>query len=67
MEKCFAMWRMLHDAGVFVNPVVPPATPSNRCLIRLSVMATHTEDQLSNALEIIENITHKLGVVPSEV
>ena len=63
MEKCFAFWRALHDAGIFVNPVVAPATPSNRCLIRLSVMATHTEEQLSRALAIIEMVAKKLGVI----
>lgn len=63
MENCFRMWRMLHDAGLFVNPVVAPATASNRTLIRLSVMATHTTEQLSNALEIIEQVGRRVGVL----
>ncbi|MBI1292360.1 aminotransferase class I/II-fold pyridoxal phosphate-dependent enzyme [bacterium] len=63
MEVCFTMWRMLHDAGIFVNPVVAPATPPDRTLIRLSVMATHTKDQLTRALEIIEKIARSLGIV----
>jgi len=63
METCFAMWRMLHDAGIFVNPVVAPATPPDRTLIRLSVMATHTQDQLSMALDVIEKIARKLGII----
>ena len=67
MEKCFAMWRMLHDAGIFVNPVVSPATPPSRSLIRVSVMATHTIDQLTRALEIIEGISRKLNLMETEV
>lgn len=63
MEKCFAMWRALHDAGIFVNPVVAPATPANRTLIRVSVMATHTIEQLTYALEVIEQIARRLELV----
>ncbi len=62
-ERCFAMWRFLHDAGIFVNPVVTPATPANRALIRLSVMATHTEDQLTRALEIIQEGARRIGLI----
>ena len=63
MEKCFLMWRALHDAGIFVNPVVAPATPPDRTLIRLSVMATHTIDQLTYALDVMEKIGRQLGIV----
>lgn len=62
MDLCFQMWRMLHDAGVFVNPVVAPATPLDRSLIRFSVMATHTIPQLEVALEKIADISKKLGL-----
>lgn len=62
-EMCFRVWRALHDAGIFVNPVIAPATPPNRALIRLSVMATHTIEQLANALEIIEGVCKELGVL----
>lgn len=61
--ECFKFWRALHDAGIFVNPVVAPATPPNQALIRISVMATHTEEQLSAALEVIEKIGRELGVI----
>lgn len=61
--QCFKFWRALHDAGIFVNPVVAPATPPNQALIRISVMATHTEEQLAAALEVIEKIGRELGVI----
>lgn len=60
-ERCFLMWRALHDAGVFVNPVVAPATPPNRALIRFSVMATHTTEQITEALEVIEKVSKQIG------
>lgn len=63
VEDCFRFWRALHDAGVFVNPVVPPATPSTRSLIRLSVMATHTRAQLEQALEAIERVSRSMGML----
>jgi 8-amino-7-oxononanoate synthase len=66
LERCFLFWRMLHDAGLFVNPVVPPATPSTRCLIRLSVMATHTIDQLTYSLEVMERVGRELGVLAAK-
>ena len=46
LEKTFIMWRKLFDAGVFTNPVAPPAVPPSQCRLRTSVMATHTFDQI---------------------
>jgi 7-keto-8-aminopelargonate synthetase-like enzyme len=63
MEPTFMMWKILHDEGVFVNPVVPPAVPSGRCMIRTSFMATHTEDMLDRALVILERAGKKLGLI----
>jgi 8-amino-7-oxononanoate synthase len=63
MERAFMMWKILSDDGVFVNPVVPPATQAGRCLIRTSYMATHTEAMLDQVLGIIEKAGKKLGVI----
>jgi 8-amino-7-oxononanoate synthase len=63
MERAFMMWKMLNDDGVFVNPVVPPATQPGRCLIRTSYMATHTEAMLDQVLAVIERAGKKLGVI----
>ena len=46
----------LYDAGVYVNPVLPPATPQNECLLRTSYMATLTEDLISEAVGIIADV-----------
>ncbi len=53
-ENTFRITRDLFEEGVFVNPVVSPAVPSNSTLIRFSLMATHTKEQLDYAIEKIE-------------
>jgi len=63
MERAFMMWKTLSDDGVFVNPVVPPATTPGRCLIRTSYMATHTDDMLDRVLGVIEKAGRKLGII----
>ncbi|MFW5922933.1 MAG: aminotransferase class I/II-fold pyridoxal phosphate-dependent enzyme [Planctomycetota bacterium] len=62
-EICLKMCKMLEEQGVFVNPVVPPAVPPNSSLLRISLMATHTENQIQRALEIMGTIGQKLGVI----
>ncbi len=63
MDRAFMMWKTLSDDGVFVNPVVPPATQPGRCLIRTSYMATHTEAMLDQVLDVLERAGKKLGVI----
>jgi 8-amino-7-oxononanoate synthase len=46
----------LYEAGVYVNPVLPPAAPSDGCMLRTSYMATHTEDILDEAMDIIAKV-----------
>ncbi|HWQ59467.1 MAG TPA: aminotransferase class I/II-fold pyridoxal phosphate-dependent enzyme [Clostridia bacterium] len=46
----------LFDAGVYVNPVLPPATAPGECLLRTSLMATHTEAILDEAMDIIKRV-----------
>ncbi|MBN2541420.1 aminotransferase class I/II-fold pyridoxal phosphate-dependent enzyme [bacterium] len=59
----FKMCKMLEDEGVFINPVVPPAVPPNESLIRVSFMATHTNEQLDFALKKFEKVGKKLNVI----
>jgi 8-amino-7-oxononanoate synthase len=56
-------WKLLFENGVFVNPVLSPAVPSGRQLLRTSYMATHTEDQLDAVLEIFSKVGKKLGLI----
>ncbi|MPN30968.1 putative pyridoxal phosphate-dependent acyltransferase [bioreactor metagenome] len=48
--------RDLYNAGVYVNPVLPPATAATECLLRTSYMATHTEEILDEAMDIIKKV-----------
>ena len=50
-DKTFMVTKMLWDEGVFVNPVVPPACSPQDTLIRFSLMATHTKEQVDRALD----------------
>ncbi|MGH7538231.1 MAG: aminotransferase class I/II-fold pyridoxal phosphate-dependent enzyme [Gemmatimonadales bacterium] len=62
LEKTFLFWRKLFDAGVFTNPVVPPAVPPSQCRLRTSLMATHTPEQIDRALEAFALLGKELGV-----
>ncbi len=62
--KTFNMWRGLLSEGVFTNPVIPPAVPQGRSLLRTSYMATHTRDQLDFCLEKLQKLGHKYRVIP---
>ena len=61
--KTFQVTRELFDEGLFVNPVVSPAVPSEDTLIRFSLMATHTQAQVEYALETIEKVFKKYNII----
>jgi 8-amino-7-oxononanoate synthase len=61
--KTFKLTRMLMDDGVFVNPVVSPAVAPEDTLIRYSLMATHTFDQIDESLEKISKAARALGII----
>lgn len=62
IDRTFVFWRALFDAGVFTNPVLPPAVPESSCRLRTSVMATHTRDQLDRVLEAFAAVRAELGM-----
>lgn len=62
MEKTFLVTRMLFDEGIFVNPVVPPACSNGDTLIRFSLMATHTKEQVDFALEKMQKCFKALDI-----
>lgn len=59
----FIAWRALYDAGVYTNPVIPPAVPSGSSLLRTSYMATHTDDQLDYVLSTFEEVGKRLDII----
>ncbi len=58
--KAFTACKLLFERGVYVNPVVSPATPVGQALLRTSYTATHTEEQMDRA---IKEITEVLKIV----
>lgn len=62
--KTFAITRDLLDEGIFVNPVVSPAVAPHDTLIRFSLMATHTKEQVTTALEKIQKVFRKHNLIP---
>ena len=62
-EKTFLITKMLFEEGVFVNPVVSPAVSPADTLIRFSLMATHTKEQVDFALDKISEVFKKMNVL----
>ena len=60
MMRTFVIAKMLYQQGVYVNPVIPPATPEGQCLIRTSYTATHTKALIDEAVEIIADVIAKV-------
>lgn len=59
-EKTFLMTKLLLEDGIFVNPVVSPAVPTDETLIRFSLMATHTFGQIEEAVDKMAKIYREI-------
>jgi 7-keto-8-aminopelargonate synthetase-like enzyme len=62
-QKTFAFWQYLYDHGVYVNPVISPAVPPNRALLRTSYMAIHSDEDLEIVLDVAEKGGKELGII----
>ena len=62
--KAVALWNGLLDAGVYTNLALPPATPSGWFLLRSSISAAHTSQQIALAVELCAKIGRELGLIP---
>ncbi|TSA31123.1 MAG: pyridoxal phosphate-dependent aminotransferase family protein [Porphyromonadaceae bacterium] len=63
IDKSLILTKLLLEAGIFVNPVVPPAVPKNDTLIRFSLIATHTHEQIDRAVENMHKLSKMLGIL----
>ncbi len=62
LEKMLVLWKALFEEGVFTNPVIPPAVPDHSCRLRISVMATHTEEQMGFVLDAFARIRRRFAI-----
>ncbi|MBC7886150.1 MAG: pyridoxal phosphate-dependent aminotransferase family protein [Saprospiraceae bacterium] len=60
--KTFQLTKMALERGIFVNPVVSPAVPSTSSMIRYSLMATHTTEQIDTSVDVLAQIANEIGV-----
>jgi 8-amino-7-oxononanoate synthase len=61
--KALKLTQNLLEDGIFVNPVVSPAVPKEDCLIRYSLMATHTKEQVEISIDKISKAARDLGII----
>lgn len=62
-EKTFLAWKGCFDAGLYTNAVIAPAVPPDMGLLRTSYMATHTDEQIDRALNILGEVGRELELI----
>ena len=63
MWKAILFWKELFDNGVYANVFVPPGVPPGQSLIRTSYMATHSDEEMDEVLEVFEKAGKKVGLI----
>jgi len=63
VEKTFLVTALAFNAGVFINPVIPPACAPQDTLVRFALMATHTEEQVERAVVALKKIFVEQGII----
>lgn len=58
-ERTLNIAKRLLEEGVYVNPVLPPAVPENMCMLRTSLTATHTKEQMDRAIAVFKKVFEK--------
>jgi 8-amino-7-oxononanoate synthase len=56
-------WKKCFDAGLYTNAVLAPAVPPDQCLLRTSYMATHTDEQIDRAINILGDVGRELELI----
>jgi len=62
-EKTFLVTALAFNAGVFINPVIPPACAPQDTLVRYALMATHTEEQVERSVHALKKIFVEQGII----
>lgn len=61
--KTFLVTKLAFDAGVFINPVVPPACAPQDTLVRFALMATHTKEHVERGVQVLKKIFVEQGII----
>ena len=64
LKKCLTAVKMALDEGVFITPVIPPAVPEDSVIVRFALMATHSFEQLDEAIDKLTKVFRKLEIIP---
>ena len=65
IEKTFKVTALAFEAGVFINPVIPPACAPQDTLVRFALMATHTEEQVERGVQALKKVFVEQGIIKS--
>ena len=63
VEKTFKITALAYEAGVFINPVIPPACAAQDTLVRFALMASHNQEQVERGVQILKKIFVEQGVI----
>ena len=63
IQKTFIVTKLAYEAGVFINPVIPPACAPQDTLVRFALMATHTEEQVERGVQALKKIFKEEGII----
>lgn len=63
VDKTFLVTKLAFDAGVFINPVIPPACAPQDTLVRFALMATHTKEQVEQGVQVLKKIFKEQSII----
>ncbi|MBQ7422643.1 MAG: aminotransferase class I/II-fold pyridoxal phosphate-dependent enzyme [Prevotella sp.] len=63
VDKTFLVTALAYKAGVFINPVIPPACAPQDTLVRFALMATHTEEQVERGVQALKKVFKEQGII----
>ena len=63
IDKTFLVTKLAFDAGVFINPVIPPACAPQDTLVRFALMATHSIEQVERGVQALKKIFMDEGII----
>ncbi|SRR3712207_662347 len=63
INKTFEVTKLAFEAGVFINPVIPPACAPQDTLVRFALMASHTQEQVERGVQALKKVFVQEGII----